>query len=145
MGLLVHAEGARAVRAIGLVETHGLRLHISLDSVIFLLKDNLRFDSLKLSLEVADSVTVGATIGATTGIGEGIAIVVLFFTGTAPRLSISPRSIRTNGSRTNCSCRCLPSSLSSGRNQHGQTWQNSEGDARRRQQTRQRGRRDRDR
>ena len=89
MILLVHAYSVSAICAVGLVKTHGLRFHIGLGPMVFLLKDNLRFDSLELGLEVAKGVTVSAAIGATTGIGEGIAIVILFFTGTAPGQSFS--------------------------------------------------------
>lgn len=52
--------------------------------MIFLFEDHIRLDGLELGLEVADGMAMGAAIGATTSISEGVAIVILFFAGTAP-------------------------------------------------------------
>ena len=53
-------------------------------AMVLLLENRIRFDSLKLGLEVTDSVTVRAAIGTTTGIGEVVAIILGLVTRSAP-------------------------------------------------------------
>lgn len=52
--------------------------------MVFLFEDWICFNSLKLCLEVIDSITMSAAIGATSGIRKIITIVSGFFAVTAP-------------------------------------------------------------
>ena len=93
MLLFFNAATAGTVHTVPLLETQML-IHASiiLCSMVFLLKDGISLDGLKLGLEIANGTAMGAAVGTTTGIGEVVAIILRLVTRSAPSGMMSSAS-----------------------------------------------------